>query len=113
MQTCDSTVVLDMQQLREMTLSDEDLMQEVLAALIDDTASQLPLLELAIREQDAKKCVRLAHYSKGACANVGAKAAAAALGQIERQAARGSFLECREQLVILAEEVERLRERRI
>lgn len=84
-------------------------MGQILTALIDDTARQLPLLEVAIQERDAPKCAKLAHYSKGACANVGANAAAAVLEAMERQAASGSVEECRVQLARLAEEVERLR----
>jgi len=51
----------------------------------------MPFLESAIREEDTQKCMRLAHYSKGACANVGANAAAAVLKRIEREAASHEF----------------------
>ena len=106
----DPTLVLDLEQFREITLDDDELMGQILTALIDDTARQLPLLEMALREQDAPKCARLAHYSKGACANVGANAAAAVLEAMERQAASGSLAEYRVHLVRLASEVERLRQ---
>lgn len=109
MRVIDPTIVLDLEQLREVTLDDDELMGQILTALIDDTARQIPLLEVAIRERDAPKCARLAHYSKGACANLGANAAAAALEAIERQAASGSVIECSVQLARLASEVERLR----
>ena len=84
-------------------------MREILATLIDDTSRQMPFLESAICEEDSKKCMRLAHYSKGACASVGANAAAAVLKQIEREAADGEFPECRASLGNLAAEIERLR----
>jgi HPt (histidine-containing phosphotransfer) domain-containing protein len=100
---------LDRAQLREVTLDNEDLMREILAVLIDDTSRQLPFLESAIRAEDSQKCMRLAHYSKGACANVGANAAAAVLKQIERKAAGREFPECRVSLANLAAEIERLR----
>jgi HPt (histidine-containing phosphotransfer) domain-containing protein len=106
----DATIVLDLEQLREVTLDDDELMGQILTALIDDTARQIPLLQAAIRERDAPKCARLAHYSKGACANVGANAAAAVLEAMERQAASGSMAECSMQLARLASEVERLRQ---
>jgi HPt (histidine-containing phosphotransfer) domain-containing protein len=102
-------MVLDREQLREVTFEDEELMRQLLDALIEDTEKQIPLLERAIRGLDAPQCARLAHYSKGACANVGAKAAAAVLERIERQAAHGSLEECGSQLAILAAEVDRLR----
>jgi HPt (histidine-containing phosphotransfer) domain-containing protein len=101
--------VLDRDQLREITLDDEDLMREILATLIDDTSRQIQLLDLAIREGDALRCMRLAHYSKGACANVGATAAADVCKNIERSAADGRFTECGASLAALAQELGRLR----
>jgi HPt (histidine-containing phosphotransfer) domain-containing protein len=108
-QTLDTDTVLDHEQLREVTMDDEALMREILSALIDDTSRQIQLLELAIQEQNPQKCMRLAHYSKGACANVGANRAAALLKQIERKAAASEFQECGESLGLLAREVELLR----
>jgi HPt (histidine-containing phosphotransfer) domain-containing protein len=105
----DTAAVLDREQLREITLDDEDLMREILSALIDDTSRQIRLLEAAIREGDVERCVRLAHYSKGACANVGAHAAAAALKQLEHGASSGDFGECSESLASLGRELDRLR----
>ena len=84
-------------------------MREILTALIDDTSRQIPLLASAIREEDSQKCARLAHYSKGACANVGAAAAAAVLKTIEHQAAVHEFRGCSESLSVLMLEVDRLR----
>ncbi len=109
MQATDIAPVLDREQLREITLDDEELMREVLSALVDDTSRQIQLLDMAIREQDSQKCMRLAHYSKGACANVGANAAAAVLKQLERSAAEKQFDECGVSLTALGREVERLR----
>jgi HPt (histidine-containing phosphotransfer) domain-containing protein len=105
----DASEVLDRQQLREVTLDDDELMREILHALIDDTSRQIPLLEAAIREKDLRATQRLAHYSKGACANVGARSAAAALADIERTASRSEFEECGASLRKLAEAIERLR----
>jgi HPt (histidine-containing phosphotransfer) domain-containing protein len=102
-------MVLDRAQLRDVTLDDEDLMREILTALIDDTSKQMPFLDSAISAEDSQKCMQLAHYSKGACANVGANAAAAVLKQIERNAASSEFPECRASLINLAVELDRLR----
>ncbi len=90
-------------------MDDQDLMREIVSALIDDTSRQIPLLEVAIREGDPVKCARLAHYSKGACANVGAESAADLLRQIEQRAHGGDFQECRVSLAALADEIGRLR----
>jgi HPt (histidine-containing phosphotransfer) domain-containing protein len=105
----DVTTVLDRQQLRDVTLDDEELMREIVCALIDDTSRQIPLLEGAIREKDPQTTKRLAHYSKGACANVGAKAAAAALENIERTAAQSDFDACGASLAKLAQAIDQLR----
>ena len=72
-------MVLDRAQLREVTLEDEALMRELLDALIADTEQQMPLFDMAIRRTDLQQCARLAHYCKGACANVGAQAAGTVL----------------------------------
>ena len=100
---------LDLEQLRNITLDDEELMREVLSALLDDTTRQIISLEQAIRSADAKETVRVAHYVKGACANVGAQSAAAVLKDIERTAARGDFGTCHASLAALRTEVDKLR----
>ena len=105
----DPTIPLDREQLRDVTLDDEELMREILAALIDDTSRQMVLLQSAIHEKDPQKTMRLAHYSKGACANVGANAAAQVLKRIEQDAARRAFQECTLSLSSLAAELDRLR----
>jgi len=101
--------VLDICQLREITLDDEELMREILTSLVDDTASQMVLLDQAIRDKDPQRTMRLAHYSKGACANVGAHALAAQLKRLELQAAAGRFDECSTSYQILTREVARFR----
>jgi HPt (histidine-containing phosphotransfer) domain-containing protein len=100
---------LDREQLQQATLNDEELMREILSVLVDDTSRQMKLLETAIRNEDATSCMHLAHYSKGACANLGANAAAAILREIERRAASHDFPECHAALGRLATEVEALR----
>jgi HPt (histidine-containing phosphotransfer) domain-containing protein len=107
--TIDTTSVLDREQLRAITMDDEDLMREIVAALIDDTSNQIPLLRKAIGDRDAAYCKRLAHYSKGACANVGANSAATLLKQIEKTASAGKFPECGLALENLARQIELLR----
>jgi HPt (histidine-containing phosphotransfer) domain-containing protein len=108
-QVTDQATVLDRQQLRDITLDDSELMREVLNALLDDTSKQLALLDYAIRNKDPQKTMRLAHYCKGACANVGANAAAAVLKRMEQQASSHSFADCSVSLGNLMEELERLR----
>lgn len=83
-------------------------MREILTALIDDTSRQIPLLELAIKDQDSSRCARLAHYSKGACANVGASSAASVLKSLELQAKAHDFDSCASSLRSLLVEMDRL-----
>jgi HPt (histidine-containing phosphotransfer) domain-containing protein len=85
-------------------------MREVLASLLDDTAKQLGPIDDAIRDQDHQKTMRLAHYCKGACANVGANAAAAVLKRMEEQAASKSYADCAASLSNLMQELDRLRQ---
>ncbi len=110
MQTTDTTLVLDRRQLRDMTMDDEEMMREILAALIEDTGSQLSQIDSAIRERNAEQCKRLAHYCKGACANVGANAAAGVLRRMEQEAVSGEFDACARSLAALADELNRLKE---
>ena len=110
MHTTDATLVLDREQLRDITLEDEELMREILSALIEDTSQQVALLDSAIRAQDPERCKRLAHYCKGACANVGANAAAAVLRRMEQEALAQDFERCAESLAALGNELERLRQ---
>lgn len=58
------SAVLDRDQLREVTLDDDALMREILAALVDDTRRQMVLLDAAIGEQGATRRMRPAHYFK-------------------------------------------------
>ena len=109
MHVIDENSVLDIQQLREITLDDDELMREILTSLVDDTTSQMVLLDQAIRDHDPQRTVRLAHYSKGACANIGANAMAAQLKRLELHASAGRFDECAASYQILTREVDRLR----
>ena len=109
MHTADATLVLDRDQLRDITLEDEELMREILSALIEDTSQQLALLDSAIQARDPDRCKSLAHYCKGACANVGANAAAAVLRRMEQEALSRDFTQCAQSLKALGNELERLR----
>jgi HPt (histidine-containing phosphotransfer) domain-containing protein len=104
-----ATAVLDREQLRNVTLDDDELMRDILDALIDDTSRQMKLLEIAIAAGDQQSCARLCHYSKGACANVGATTAADILRDMEFTARHADFEKCRASLTALAGEVEKLR----
>ena len=90
-------------------MDDPDLMRELLMALVEDTSRQLTQMETAVAERNGDRCKRLAHYSKGACANVGACSAAAICEQMERLAASGDFARCALSLEALANTIDRLK----
>ena len=90
-------------------MDDQDLMQEVLVTLLDDTTRQLAVLDDAIRSQDPDRTRRLAHYCKGACANLGAHSTATLLRKLEQLAARGQFDRCAAAFTQLTVELEKLR----
>jgi HPt (histidine-containing phosphotransfer) domain-containing protein len=66
-------------------------------------------LEAAVRNRDREQCIRLERYSKGACASVGASAAATLLRSIEGDARDEEFDRCADSLTALAAALEDLR----
>ncbi len=108
-QTFDREKILDQEQLREVTLNDPELIREILAALLDDASEKMEQIGGAIAEGNVDSCRRLAHSSKGACANLGAYALAWKLHEMEDMAARGEVAACSRSLGSLAAELERLR----
>jgi HPt (histidine-containing phosphotransfer) domain-containing protein len=105
----ESTAVLDREQLREVTMDDGDLMRQILDALIEDTSSQIAFLAAAVENRDAAGAGRLAHYSKGACANIGAQRAASLFWQIEDDARQGRFDACAKAVESIGHELDLLR----
>ena len=99
--------VLDLNQLRDVCMEDEELMRELATSLIDDTALHMPELAEAVEQADSPRCASLAHYVKGACANVGAAAMAAVLKTIEVDAKAGDFGACHASLTSLAAELQK------
>jgi histidine phosphotransfer protein HptB len=110
MQPADPTVVLDREQLRNITMDDEFLMREIVTALIADTARQIEKLNDALGRNAAGECVRLAHSARGACGNVGATAMWAIFSAIEADAKNGDLDPCRARMPQVALEFEKLRQ---
>lgn len=99
--------VLDMNQLRNVCMEDTELMRDIVSSLIEDANAQIPALQEAVEHADGTQCARLAHYVKGACANVGAVSLAALMKGIELSAKAGDFPACRASLANLAGELQR------
>ena len=104
-----ATAILDHEQLCDACMDDQALMRELVASLIDDTTVQLITLRAAIERDDWGECQRVAHYVKGACANLGAVSMASVLLSIDQQAAQGDFAACRATLAELPSELQKLR----
>jgi HPt (histidine-containing phosphotransfer) domain-containing protein len=102
-------LVLDISQLRNVTLDDEALMREVVRALLIDASDRIDDLRGAIERADALECARLAHTAQGACGNVGAASMAALFWSIERHAGNGDFDRCKSALESLSIELDKLR----
>jgi HPt (histidine-containing phosphotransfer) domain-containing protein len=99
--------VFDIDQLRNICMEDTELMRELAASLIDDATAQIPALQQAVEQADSAKCARLAHYVKGACANVGAASLAALMKSFERSAQANDFSACRASLGNMPAELKR------
>lgn len=97
--------VFDIDQLRNICMEDTELMRDLVVSLVDDAAAQIPALQQAVEQADGAKCARLAHYVKGACANVGAASLAALMKSIERSAQAGDFTACRASLGVMPAEL--------
>src|ERR1700730_948432 len=91
-------LVLDICQLRNVTLDDEALMREVIRALVSDASQRIDELRGAVERADAAACARLAHSAQGACGNVGAASMAALFWSVEQQARNGNFSRCKSSL---------------
>lgn len=103
-------LVLDLSQLRNVTLNDETLMREVVSALVSDASQQIEELKRAVERSDAKECRRMAHGLMGACGNVGAAAMATLFCSLENSAAGGDLRLCQSHLDDLSDELEKLRQ---
>src|SRR5579862_2293645 len=109
MQQVSETAVLDLSQLRSITLDDEDLMREVVGALLSNASHQIEELHSAVERADAAACARVAHCARGACGNVGASSLAALFSSVERDARGGDLTQCRSSVSRLTVELEKLR----
>src|SRR2546421_9082827 len=102
-------MVLDLSQLRNVTLDDQALMREVVRALVADASLRIEDLSGAVDRADILECVRLSHSAQGACLNVGAASMAALFWSVEQHAGHGDFQSCRELQRSLAIELDKLR----
>jgi HPt (histidine-containing phosphotransfer) domain-containing protein len=103
-------VVLDRDELRNVTLDDRQLMGEILWALIDDASRHAGMLESTLKEANGQRSMRVARHAARACANLGANATAEAFQAVARHAGSREFDACRSSMAVVRAEIERLRE---
>jgi HPt (histidine-containing phosphotransfer) domain-containing protein len=102
-------MVLDLEELRNLTMNDRTLMSEILNALIEDAGRHATRLEAAARDGDLAPAIKSARAASRACANVGANAAAAAFRDVERHATQRQTHGWHPLLAAVRAEIERLR----
>ena len=66
--------VINLEQLHQLSGQDQEFELELLQLFIEDSVNQLKTLKTAIANQDAESIQDIAHYLKGASANLGANA---------------------------------------
>ncbi|MEM9162844.1 MAG: Hpt domain-containing protein [Cyanobacteria bacterium P01_F01_bin.4] len=86
-----TNLTFDWNQLAQLAGSDPEFEQELLGLFVTDIEDSLLRLVAAVATQDTSTVEHLAHYIKGASANVGANALAEAAGQLEQQAQQGNL----------------------
>ncbi|MEL6129141.1 MAG: Hpt domain-containing protein [Cyanobacteria bacterium J06628_4] len=102
----------DQEQLEQLSGGDRAFQKELLQLFVADTDNSLSQLEMAISTENPSAVQAMAHYIKGASANIGAVGMSRTAAQLERLAKTGGNLKpattSLRQLQILHEEVKRL-----
>ena len=106
----DCSSVLDMEQLRNITMEDETLMREIVTALVQDAGNQIDKLRDAFHRGSAPEAAKLAHSARGACGNVGASSLASLFSAIETHARAGDLGGCANEIQCLSSELDKLRD---
>ncbi len=101
----------DLEQLEQLAGNDKSFQKELLTMFVEDIDNSLGQLAAAIAGEEPEGVRELAHYIKGASANVGAVGMAKTAAQIEKRAKAGSLQGASNslrQLQALHKEVKRL-----
>lgn len=83
-----------MGQLRDVTLNDAALMQEIVESLIAELPAEVEAIRRTLECQDSRRCAALAHALKGACGNVGAVALAEIMRDLQTLAEQNRLADC-------------------
>jgi signal transduction histidine kinase/CheY-like chemotaxis protein/HPt (histidine-containing phosphotransfer) domain-containing protein len=79
-----SAVIFDRKAMMGRLMNDEDLVEQVIEAFLDDIPGQIETLRRCLESSDARGVERQAHLLKGAAANVGGEALRALAFKMER-----------------------------
>ncbi|MBT9311820.1 Hpt domain-containing protein [Leptothoe kymatousa] len=101
----------DLEQLEQLAGGDKAFEKELLNMFVEDVGNSINQLAAAISADDVANAREVAHYIKGASANVGAVGMSQTAAQIEKKAKSGSLQgapSSLRQLQTLQKEVQRL-----
>jgi PAS domain S-box-containing protein len=100
---------LDLASALERVEGDRQLLEELAALFVEESAKNMEGIEEAFQAGEARLLERLAHTVKGASANIGATLVSRAALALEKQARSGDLANAREKIAALRVEIERLR----
>jgi HPt (histidine-containing phosphotransfer) domain-containing protein len=95
---------INWERLHQISDADSEFELELLNMLAGDMADQLVALQAAVDRQDTDKLKHLAHYIKGAAANVGVNSISSIAHQIEERAIELQFAEAGELVLALVDQ---------
>ncbi len=105
-----NAIPIDWHQLDALCDGDEAFTLELLNLYTADTASQLPRLRAAIASADASALAQIAHYLKGASANIGATVLQSLAKQLETNGREGNLSGASSTYERFVEQFEQLRQ---
>ena len=106
----DISSVLDLEQLKEITDGDTEIMEEAVNMFIEDTPAQLEKMNDAFFDEDFEEIRKIAHYLKGGGANIGFNVIEESARSLEQNAkdndietATDNFIKIRENFALIEE----------
>jgi HPt (histidine-containing phosphotransfer) domain-containing protein len=100
----DHSLEINWDRLHQISDADAEFEIELLQMLAADMEEQLVTLQAALQEQDALQLKQLAHYIKGATANVGVNSMSAIARSLEETAINHQFSDAAKLLATLADQ---------
>lgn len=96
-----NSLEINWERLHQISENDSEFEWELLNMLAVDLEEQLVNLQVAIEQQDANKLKHLAHYIKGAAANVGVISISSITHEMEEKAIDHQFAEVQQLILAL------------